>query len=63
MLIGANLWGTGWRLVFLINVPVGLFALITAARVLPRGASRPGVRLDIPGMLLVGLGLVASSIR
>src|ERR1700735_323638 len=58
-LIDANLWGTGWRLVFLINVPVGLFALITAWRVLPRGASHPGVRLDVPGMLLVGLGLVA----
>src|ERR1700733_11129033 len=58
-LIDANLWGTGWRLVFLINVPVGLFALITATRVLPRGASHPGVRLDVPGMVLVGLGLVA----
>jgi MFS family permease len=58
VLIDANLWGTGWRLVFLINVPVGLFALITAWRVLPRGASHPGVRLDVPGMLLVGLGLV-----
>jgi EmrB/QacA subfamily drug resistance transporter len=59
VLIDADLWGTGWRLVFLINVPVGLFALITATRVLPRGASHPGVRLDVPGMLLVGLGLVA----
>jgi EmrB/QacA subfamily drug resistance transporter len=59
VLISADLWGTGWRLVFLINVPIGLFALITAARVLPRGASHPGVRLDVPGMLLVGLGLVA----
>jgi EmrB/QacA subfamily drug resistance transporter len=58
VLIDANLWGTGWRLVFLINVPVGLFALIAAWRVLPRGASHPGVRLDVPGMLLVGLGLV-----
>jgi len=58
-LIDANLWGTGWRLVFLINVPVGVFALSTAFRVLPRGASHPGVRLDIPGMALVGLGLVA----
>ncbi|HEX5193462.1 MAG TPA: MFS transporter [Solirubrobacteraceae bacterium] len=59
VLIDANLLGTGWRLVFAINVPVGLFALITAAQVLPRGASHPGVRLDVPGMTLVGLGLVA----
>ena len=59
LLIDANLWGTGWRLVFLINVPVGVFALCTAIRVLPRGISHPGVRLDVPGMTLVGLGLVA----
>ncbi|MFZ0091810.1 MAG: MFS transporter [Solirubrobacteraceae bacterium] len=58
-LIDANLWGTGWRLVFLINVPVGLFALGTAIPVLPRGASHPGVALDVPGMALVGLALVA----
>jgi EmrB/QacA subfamily drug resistance transporter len=59
VLIDANLWGTGWRLVFLINVPVGVFALATALRVLPRGASHPGVRLDVPGMTLVGLALIA----
>ncbi len=29
VLIDANLWGTGWRLVFLINLPVGVFALLT----------------------------------
>jgi MFS family permease len=32
LLIDANLWGTGWRLVFLINVPIGVFALSTAER-------------------------------
>jgi EmrB/QacA subfamily drug resistance transporter len=58
-LIGADVLGTGWRLVFLINVPIGLFALITAVRVLPRGASHAGVRLDVPGMFLVGLAAVA----
>jgi EmrB/QacA subfamily drug resistance transporter len=58
-LIDANIWGTGWRLVFLINVPVGVFALVAAVRVLPRGVSHPGVRLDVPGMTLVGLGLIA----
>jgi EmrB/QacA subfamily drug resistance transporter len=57
-LIGADLWGTGWRLVFLINVPIGLFALTMAIRVLPRAVSHPGVRLDVGGMTLVGLGLV-----
>ena len=31
-LIDANLWGIGWRLVFLINVPVGLVTLPLAFR-------------------------------
>jgi MFS family permease len=58
-LIDANLWGTGWRLVFLINIPVGALALPLAVRSLPRGATHPGVRLDLGGVGLVGLALVA----
>ena len=58
-LIDANLWGTGWRMVFLINVPVGLFAFITAVKVLPRGATHAGTRLDVPGMLIVGGAFIA----
>jgi len=58
-LIDANLWGTGWRLVFLINLPIGIFSFATAVKVLPRIVSHAGKRLDLVGMALVGLGLVA----
>jgi EmrB/QacA subfamily drug resistance transporter len=58
-LINANLWGIGWRLVFLINVPIGVVALALAVRSLPRGASHPDVKLDIGGVWLIGLALVA----
>ena len=58
-LIDANLWGIGWRLVFLINVPIGVLALALAIRSLPRGATHPDIKLDIGGVLLVGLALVA----
>jgi EmrB/QacA subfamily drug resistance transporter len=58
-LIDANLWGTGWRLVFLINLPIGIFSFAAALRVLPRVVSHAGKRLDLAGMTLVGLGLVA----
>ena len=58
-LIDANLWGIGWRLVFLINVPVGLVTLPLAFRSLPRGASHPNLKLDIGGVVLVGVALVA----
>jgi MFS family permease len=58
-LIDANLWNIGWRLVFLINVPIGLIALPFAIRSLPGGVSHPDLKLDIGGVLLVGLALVA----
>src|SRR5580658_7738886 len=58
-LIEANLWGIGWRLVFLINVPIGVAAFIGAVRVLPRTVAHPGIRLDTVGMTLVGLALTA----
>jgi MFS family permease len=58
-LVDANLWGTGWRLAFLINVPIGALTLPLAIRSLPRGVSHPGVRLDLGGVGLVGVGLVA----
>ena len=59
-LIDANLWGIGWRLVFLINVPIGALTLPLAIRSLPRGgATHPGLKLDLGGVWLVGLALVA----
>ena len=58
-LVEANLWGIGWRLVFLINVPIGIAALAGAVRVLPRTVAHPGIRLDIGGMVLIGVALTA----
>ena len=58
-LVEANLWGIGWRLVFLINVPIGIAAFAGAVRVLPRTVAHPGIRLDSGGMILVGLALSA----
>jgi MFS family permease len=58
-LVEANLWGTGWRLVFLINVPIGIATFAGGARVLPRTVAHPGLRLDIGGIVLVGLALTA----
>src|SRR3984957_6699311 len=59
VLIEANLWGIGWRLVFLINVPVGVGAFAGALRVLPRTVAHPGIRLDTGGMVLIGAALTA----
>ena len=54
LLINADLFGSGWRALFLINVPIGVFALIVGSRVLPSGsAQRAGLRLDGVGALLI----------
>jgi EmrB/QacA subfamily drug resistance transporter len=58
-LVEANLWGIGWRLVFLINVPIGIAAFAGAVRVLPRTVAHPGIRLDTGGMVLIGVALTA----
>jgi EmrB/QacA subfamily drug resistance transporter len=58
-LIDANLWHVGWRLVFLINVPIGVIALALGIPALPETAKRPGLKLDLGGVCLVGLALVA----
>ena len=41
-LIGADVFGAGWRMIFLVNVPVGLAALVLGARLLPVGAASAG---------------------
>jgi predicted MFS family arabinose efflux permease len=58
-LVEANLWGIGWRLVFLINVPIGIIAFASGVRVLPRTVAHPGIRLDVGGMVLIGVALTA----
>jgi EmrB/QacA subfamily drug resistance transporter len=58
-LIDANLWHIGWRLVFLINVPIGIIALILAVPTMPDSAKRAGLKLDGAGVGLIGLALVA----
>ena len=47
----------GWRLTFLINVPIGLAAAFAAPRLLAESESHPG-ELDLPGALAGTLGLV-----
>jgi EmrB/QacA subfamily drug resistance transporter len=55
---GAVVEGWSWEAIFWINVPVGILVLPLVFFVLPntRGAR---VRLDIPGVLLAGLGVLA----
>jgi MFS family permease len=57
LLIQANIFNLDWRPIFFINVPVGIVALILAARFLPDGKSPHPLKLDIIGTVLVVLAL------
>jgi EmrB/QacA subfamily drug resistance transporter len=50
----------GWRWIFLVNVPIGVAALVLAARLLPRGTGggRTG-HIDVLGGVLLGGGVLA----
>ncbi|MFD9408122.1 MFS transporter [Streptomyces sp. NPDC059989] len=59
VLVAADLAGTGWRAVFLVNVPVVLLGLVLAVRSVPdTRAGRPAA-VDVPGTLLLALSLVS----
>ena len=59
-LIAANAFGSGWRLIFFINLPLGLIAALGAARVMPesRAPRRPNLDLVGTGLAALGMGLL-----
>ncbi|MGI3780894.1 MAG: DHA2 family efflux MFS transporter permease subunit, partial [Janthinobacterium lividum] len=48
-----------WRLVFYINIPVGILGLVAAMIWLPKFAQAPTRRFDIAGFLTIATGLVS----
>ncbi|GAA1315188.1 MFS transporter [Saccharothrix xinjiangensis] len=49
----------GWRWIFYVNVPIGVVALVLAARLLPRRTGGRRGRFDPLGGALLGLGVLA----
>lgn len=58
-LIGMDLFGTGWRMVFGINLPIGIAIVVLAAKLLPRDAGDRTAKLDFVG---AGLASAASAL-
>jgi EmrB/QacA subfamily drug resistance transporter len=51
VLVSADLLGTGWRPVFLVNVPIGLLLLVASFRFLPIDGPAPARPLDLGGLI------------
>jgi MFS family permease len=59
LLIHADLFGLGWRTIFLVNVPVGLAAYLLAPRTLPESRLPEHAHVDVLEVLLSTAALVA----
>ncbi|WP_371797439.1 MFS transporter [Streptomyces sp. NBC_01718] len=58
VLIGADLFGSGWRSVFWVNVPIGLGTILAALKYVPGSRPAGARKLDIPGVLSLGAALL-----
>src|SRR6218665_481012 len=59
LLIGADLGGLDWRPIFLVNVPVGILAVVLGWFIIPRPPGHPGMKNDFIGIALFGASIVA----
>nr|WP_241695621.1 MFS transporter [Sphingomonas ursincola] len=57
LLIQLDLFGLGWRLIFLINLPIGLFALASGWFFLPDRKSSHPAGFDLLGVLVFGMAV------
>jgi MFS family permease len=58
VLVSANLFGTAWRPVFLINVPLGVLLFAAARRALPASQPHGRQRLDMAGVLILSAAIL-----
>jgi predicted MFS family arabinose efflux permease len=58
ILVTFDLAGFGWRAVFFVNVPFGAIIMAAAWKIMPMVPRRAGTRLDIPGAIVLFVGLL-----
>jgi EmrB/QacA subfamily drug resistance transporter len=55
-LVDADYFGSGWRMIFFINLPLGVFAVLGALKFLPDSRLPTAPRLDLVGVLFAAGG-------
>ena len=55
----ADAFGTGWRGIFLVNVPLGIIGLVVAHRAMPDSRSGLPARIDVRGTVVLAATLLA----
>lgn len=56
-LVSSHLWGMGWQLIFLVNLPIGAAALIAGFVLLRESRAEHALRLDLGGVALLSIAL------
>jgi EmrB/QacA subfamily drug resistance transporter len=59
VLISANLFGLDWQPIFLVNIPIGIAAVVAGWLFIPRLPGHAGLRNDYVGIGLFGSGILA----
>ncbi|AZM51276.1 MFS transporter [Streptomyces sp. WAC 01529] len=59
LLVEGDLFGLGWRPVFLVNLPLGVAGLIAGALLIRESRAERAARLDLVGVVLATAGLLA----
>jgi MFS family permease len=57
-LIQTNLFNLDWRLIFLVNIPIGIGTIIAASRIVHESKSEKPVRIDIGGAAIMSIILL-----
>jgi len=54
---GGHFFVAGWRLIFLVNLPIGLLSLLAASKYLPETERHSGTKMDFSGVLILTIAL------
>jgi len=57
-LIQANLFNLSWRIVFLVNVPIGIIGVVAGWFILPRRKGDRRVTIDLAGVVIIAISSV-----